>query len=48
MKAIVNSFKTLFDTSLPRCMGYEVLLLCFSFTVSSTMRSHLLDNIVLD
>ena len=42
LKAIVNSFKTLFDTSPPRIMGYEVLLLCFN------MRSHLLDDIVRD
>ena len=39
LKEIVNSFTTLFDTSLPRIMGFEVLLLCCSFTMPSTMRS---------
>ena len=48
LKAIVNSFKILVDTSLPCIMGYEVLLLCFSFTVLSTVRSELLDDIVRD
>ena len=42
LKAILNSLNILFDTSLPRTMGYEVLLLCFSFTVPITMRSFLL------
>ena len=48
MKAIVNSFKIIFDASLPRIVGYEVLLLCCSFTVPSTMKSLLLDDIVRD
>ena len=46
--AIVNSFKFLFDTSPPRIVGYEVLLLCFSSTVPSTTRSPLLNDVVRD
>ena len=47
LKAIVNSLK-IFDISLPRIMGFEVLLQCFCSTVPSTMRSSLLDDIVRD
>ena len=39
LEAIVNSLKFVFDTSPPRIMGCEVLLLCLSFTVPSTTRS---------
>ena len=49
LKAIVNSFKTLFDTSPPSIMGYEVLLPVLQFfSMPSTMRSPLLDDIVRD
>ena len=51
LETIVNSFKILFETSLPRVvghihalsvrriMGYDVLLLCFSVTVNERPRS---------
>ena len=44
----MNSIKFLFDTSPPRIVGYEVLFLCFSFAVPSTMGSHLLNDVVRD
>ena len=53
-KTIVNSFVMFFlsvnsfATSLPRVEGEKVLLLCFSFTVPSTMGSLLLDHEVRD
>ena len=46
LEAIVNSIKILFDTSLPRVVGHEMLFLCFSFAVPSTTRSSLLDDVV--
>ena len=48
LEAIVNSLKTLCDTSLSCIMGDQVLPLCFSFTMTIAMRSHLLDDIVRD
>ena len=36
------------DRSLPRIVGHMVLFLCFSFAVSSTMGSLLLDDVVRD
>ena len=48
LKAIVNSFQFLFETSPPRIMGHEMLFLCISFAVPSTTRSPLLDDVVLD
>ena len=42
----MNSFKILFDTSPPRIVGYQMLLLCFSFAVPSVVGSHLLDDVV--
>ena len=44
----MNSFKIIFDTSLPSIEGYEVLLLYFSCAVPSTMGSILLDDAVRD
>ena len=44
----MNSFKILFDASLPRVEGDIVLILSFSFTVPSTMGSHLFDDVVRD
>ena len=44
----MNSFKIFVGTSPSRIKGYEVLLLCFSFTVRTTTRSLLLDDIVRD
>ena len=40
LDTIVNSITILFDTFPPGIMGYEVLLLCFSFTVTCTTREH--------
>ena len=48
LEAIVNSFKILFDTSLPRVVGHEMLFLCLGFAVPSTTRSHLSDDVVRD
>ena len=48
LKAIMNSFKLLFETSPPRIVGHEMLCLCVSFAVPSTTRSPLLDDVVLD
>ena len=48
LKAIVNSCKNPFDTSLSRIMDYEMLFLCFSFTMPSALKSPLLDDIVRD
>ena len=45
---IVNSIKILFDTSLPRVVGHEMLFLCLSFAVPSTTSSLLLDDVVRD
>ena len=39
LEAIVNAIKILFDTSPPRIVRYEMLFLCFSFTVPSTTKS---------
>ena len=38
LEIIVNSIKILFDTSLPRVVGHEMLFLCLSFAVPSTTR----------
>ena len=48
LEAIVNSIKFLFDTSPPRIVGQEMLLLCLSFAVPSTTKSHLFDDVVRD
>ena len=48
LETIVNSMKILFDTSLPRVVGYEMFFLCLSFAVPSTTRSSLLDDVVVD
>ena len=44
----VNSIKIIFDTSLSRLVGHEMLFLCVGFAVPSTMRSHLFDDVVRD
>ena len=48
LETIVNSIKILFDTSLPRVEGQEMLFLCVSFAVPSTTRSSLSDDVVRD
>ena len=44
LEAIVNSIKILFDATPPRVTGYEVLFLCLSSAVPSTVGSLLLDD----
>ena len=44
----MNSFKFLFEISLPRVVGYEMLLMCLSFAVPSTTGSLLSDDEVRD
>ena len=44
----MNSIKILFDTSLSCVLGHEMLLLCLSFAVPSTLVSSLLDDVVRD
>ena len=46
LETILNSFKILFDTSLPRVVGHKMLFLCFGFAVPSTVGSPLLDEVV--
>ena len=48
LKTIVNSIKNIFDTSLPRVVGHEMLFLCVGFAVPSTVGSPLLDDVVRD
>ena len=48
LETIVNYIKILFDASLSRVVGHEMLCLCVGFAVPSTMRSHLLDDVVRD
>ena len=44
----MNSFKILFDASLPRVAGHEMLFLCVGFAVPCTVGSLLLDDVVRD
>ena len=48
LEAIVKSIKILFDTSLPRVVGEEMLFLCLSFALPSTTRTPLSDEVVRD
>ena len=48
LETIVNSIKILFDTSLSRAVGHEMLFLCVGFAVPSTVGSSLLDDVVRD
>ena len=45
---VAGSIKILFDTSLPRVVGHEMLFLCVGFAVPSTVWSPLLDDAVRD
>ena len=44
----MNYIKILFDASLSRVVGHEILFLCVGFAVPGTVGSHLLDDVVRD
>ena len=48
LETIVNAIKIIFDTSLSRVVGHEMLFLCLGFAVPSTEGSLLLDDVVRD